>query len=569
MLRKPGKDEPLPAFGSDEDDLASTGEYRAVIQDGKSPFDRSRLPRFDASDELPSFASLENARSSGKGALPRFPSMPDAHEVSPPRSSSRPLPAPAKAPSHGPPSSRGRAPEPLPRYPSIPDADVAATLEKQPVSAQAANRILAQLDRKPVRADSTSEVMLEDVLEEVYAEPSSPRSPSSNPEKSRAPVSSRAVSSRPSEPVSAPAPSAAPSSPRSPSSNRPPASPVATARALLEQAATEIAFPPVPRSAPPPPMPAAILAPSAPPMPAHSAAMPVQAAAMAANAAPMHFAAGPAVPPGYMLVPQAALGVPMGHAPPAGYLPPVGMAVGPGPTSSPYAPGSSPLAYATASESYTRPLPSDVGAPPRSGGVLSKIVAGGLILGLSALAGGAASVWLVPQKDAGGGAAPPPNAVTASAPGATPPANASTPAPTVFANVAPPSGQVDASVGTPAQMVPASQGWPLAPATVPPGAGSLAPPPPGSVSPAASGEKSPSVPSAAPQGSAAPTLSETSGRLTFAPARQGHRVWVDGAVMGTSPTPIVVKCGKHTVRLGSSGSDRTVDVPCGGDFVVR
>jgi hypothetical protein len=244
-----------------------------------------------------------------------------------------------------------------------------------------------------------------------------------------------------------------------------------------------------------------------------------------------------------------------------------GMPVPQAPPSNAYAPGSSPLAYAAASESYTRPLPAEVpGSEARSGGLLSKVVAGGLILGLSALAGGAASVWLLPQKDAPSGTAPPPvNATSASAtnPGA---------AQGSASSAAPPAvpGAADASVVAPAQMVPASQGWPLAPATVPPGAASLAPPPPsGSVAPSASGEKSATVPSATSTGSAPPVLSETSGRLTFPAARQGHRVWVDGAVMGTSPTPIVVKCGKHTVRLGSSGSDRTVDVPCGGDFLVR
>ena len=101
-----------------------------------------------------------------------------------------------------------------------------------------------------------------------------------------------------------------------------------------------------------------------------------------------------------------------------------------------------------------------------------------------------------------------------------------------------------------------------APATVPPGAASAAP----------LGSASVVVPAPAPPPSASsdPTLAAGTGRLAFAPARQWHRVWVDGVVLGeSSPTPLVVKCGKRNVRVGSQGMGQTVDVPCGGEALVR
>jgi len=48
----------------------------------------------------------------------------------------------------------------------------------------------------------------------------------------------------------------------------------------------------------------------------------------------------------------------------------------------------------------------------------------------------------------------------------------------------------------------------------------------------------------------------------------GHRIFVDDRVVGNSPDPTHVRCGKHTVRIGSAGTPRDVDVPCGGSIVV-
>jgi hypothetical protein len=48
----------------------------------------------------------------------------------------------------------------------------------------------------------------------------------------------------------------------------------------------------------------------------------------------------------------------------------------------------------------------------------------------------------------------------------------------------------------------------------------------------------------------------------------GHRIFVDGRVVGESPSPAVVGCGSHSVQVGSAGTARTVVVPCGGSVRV-
>jgi hypothetical protein len=53
------------------------------------------------------------------------------------------------------------------------------------------------------------------------------------------------------------------------------------------------------------------------------------------------------------------------------------------------------------------------------------------------------------------------------------------------------------------------------------------------------------------------------------PAKSGgHRVFVDGRYAGDSPGPIKVRCGTHTVKIGSGGVAHPVDVPCGSEIMV-
>ncbi len=54
------------------------------------------------------------------------------------------------------------------------------------------------------------------------------------------------------------------------------------------------------------------------------------------------------------------------------------------------------------------------------------------------------------------------------------------------------------------------------------------------------------------------------------PARASqHRIYVDRRVIGEGVGEFKVKCGPHTVRVGSQGEDRDVEIPCGGTREVE
>ena len=82
---------------------------------------------------------------------------------------------------------------------------------------------------------------------------------------------------------------------------------------------------------------------------------------------------------------------------------------------------------------------------------------------------------------------------------------------------------------------------------------------------------SPPTPSAS--ASATPTPSATAtgdyGELTTGPSGNGHRLFVDGRSIGDGPGPFRVRCGAHTVQIGSQGKEHQVDVPCGGNVRVE
>jgi hypothetical protein len=80
--------------------------------------------------------------------------------------------------------------------------------------------------------------------------------------------------------------------------------------------------------------------------------------------------------------------------------------------------------------------------------------------------------------------------------------------------------------------------------------------------------------SEAPDGSAAPAATlipipgPTQGLLkSRGPA--GHRIFVDGVVVGETPGQVLVTCGSHVVKLGSAGREQTIDFPCADSVVVE
>jgi serine/threonine protein kinase len=79
-----------------------------------------------------------------------------------------------------------------------------------------------------------------------------------------------------------------------------------------------------------------------------------------------------------------------------------------------------------------------------------------------------------------------------------------------------------------------------------------------------------SPPQAAPEAQAQSTLATPSfATVTVPPSRAGHRVWIDGRLVGGSPGAFRVSCGTHVVRVGSHGVSRSVDVGCGESAEVR
>jgi hypothetical protein len=49
---------------------------------------------------------------------------------------------------------------------------------------------------------------------------------------------------------------------------------------------------------------------------------------------------------------------------------------------------------------------------------------------------------------------------------------------------------------------------------------------------------------------------------------RGHRVWIDGRLVGDTPFEAEIACGDHVVKVGSVGSPQMTEVPCGGKAEV-
>jgi hypothetical protein len=78
-------------------------------------------------------------------------------------------------------------------------------------------------------------------------------------------------------------------------------------------------------------------------------------------------------------------------------------------------------------------------------------------------------------------------------------------------------------------------------------------------------------PSATPGTLASPSEAPCSGPgwVVVPPSRAGHRVWIDGRLVGGSPGRFPVPGGSHVVRVGSHGLARTVLVGCAEEQLAR
>jgi hypothetical protein len=66
----------------------------------------------------------------------------------------------------------------------------------------------------------------------------------------------------------------------------------------------------------------------------------------------------------------------------------------------------------------------------------------------------------------------------------------------------------------------------------------------------------------------ASTAPDLTGIIEMPPWASQHRIFVDGALVGSGTTRLTVPCGIHIVRLGSASTEQRVDVPCGGAVSV-
>lgn len=94
----------------------------------------------------------------------------------------------------------------------------------------------------------------------------------------------------------------------------------------------------------------------------------------------------------------------------------------------------------------------------------------------------------------------------------------------------------------------------------PAGPGEATPPP---------GEDAPPSEAAPPPGEATPPPSKANseqgrGKIALPASAAGHRIYVDGHLVGDGPAPVDVSCGDRKIRIGSKGQWRAVHVPCGG-----
>ena len=57
-------------------------------------------------------------------------------------------------------------------------------------------------------------------------------------------------------------------------------------------------------------------------------------------------------------------------------------------------------------------------------------------------------------------------------------------------------------------------------------------------------------------------------RVVLPSYAKGHRVFVDGRVVGEGAEPITVSCGKRKIQIGSRGRPRARNLPCGGELTL-
>jgi eukaryotic-like serine/threonine-protein kinase len=101
-----------------------------------------------------------------------------------------------------------------------------------------------------------------------------------------------------------------------------------------------------------------------------------------------------------------------------------------------------------------------------------------------------------------------------------------------------------------------------APGPTAPTTAEAAPAPPAPLASASSEPAPPANTSAEP----AAAIPGDMGMLKTTGLAPGRRIFVDERTVGQTPESVLVKCGAHTVMIGSAGRRQAVDIPCGGEL---
>ncbi len=79
----------------------------------------------------------------------------------------------------------------------------------------------------------------------------------------------------------------------------------------------------------------------------------------------------------------------------------------------------------------------------------------------------------------------------------------------------------------------------------------------------------PNAPPVNPANVSVSIVDDTQGKIRTEKRASGHRIFVDGKVVGEGPGVYSVRCGAHRVRIGSKGKSAIVDVPCGSEISIK
>jgi len=76
------------------------------------------------------------------------------------------------------------------------------------------------------------------------------------------------------------------------------------------------------------------------------------------------------------------------------------------------------------------------------------------------------------------------------------------------------------------------------------------------------------VPSVSVDSLPQPTLPPAQSLVTFPASAQGHRVYFDGKPMSVTTEPVLLRCGRHYIRVGKFGKPRVTDLACGAEVTL-